>query len=114
MNPSFGATCDQCGAPLEANAAGETTPLTETAVARKRMQPPSTIRLVGIWMLSLPNVVGGAYFALWLFKHSDGLAEFIILWGDVGLTCLWFFLFYRITRNYFFRGPEAESISTRQ
>jgi hypothetical protein len=65
-------------------------------------------------MLSLPNVIAGVYLAYWLVKHRGGLAKFIILWGDVGLTCLWFILFYRITRNYFFRSQKPESISNRQ
>ena len=114
MNPSFAATCEQCGAPIDAGAPDDNLPLTETVVGRKGIQPPSTVRLVGIWMISLPNVLAGAYFAFWLFKHRGGLAEFIILWGDVGLTLLWFILFYRITRNYFFRGQKPESISNGQ
>ena len=112
MNPSFGATCDQCGAPIVTTTTDDTRP--ETVVGRKRMQPPSTVRLVGIWMISLPNVLAGAYLAFWLFKRHGGLAEFIILWGDVGLTLLWFVLFYRVTRNYFFRGQKPESISNSQ
>jgi hypothetical protein len=59
-------------------------------------------------MLSLPKVLAGGYFAFWLLKHIGGLAGFIIFWGLVAETCLWFILLYRITRNYFFRDQRPD------
>ena len=102
MNPSFEATCDQCGAPINEPTTDES--ITEAAieVRQTHFQPPSTLRLIGIWMLAVPNFVGGLYLAVWLVRHRGGLAVFLIFWGVIGVSFLWFMIFYRVTRNYFF------------
>ena len=107
MNPSFEQRCDQCGASISASPADEATQPTD-AVAGVRFRRPSTLRLIGIWSLALPNVVAGPFLAVLVLKHMHGLAGFIMLWGDVGLTGLWLFLFYRVTRSYFSREAGHE------
>ena len=101
MNPTFEATCDQCRAPLS-----EPPPLVSIQPPepelREKRRPPRTIVLIGIWMVFLPNLLGTAYLAVYVLRHRGGLAEFIIFWGEVGLTCLSFFLLYHVTKNYFF------------
>ena len=103
MSPSFEARCDQCGAPLSSKPTVASGQVTEAAVSRTHFQTPSTIRLIGVWAIAVPNILGGIYLPFVLFKHLGGLAGFIIFWGDVGLTCLWLIIFYSVTRNYFFR-----------
>jgi hypothetical protein len=100
MNPSFEATCDQCGAALDTTV--ETIEQRESEVTRPHLQSPTAIRLIGIWAIALPNILAGIYLPFQLFKHLGGLAGFIVFWGDVGLTCLWFIIFYRVTKSYFF------------
>ena len=103
MNPTFGETCDQCGARIEVAAdAAEATASPATAVKRTYFQTPSAMRLIGIWSLSVPNVLAGAYMSFSLPKHVGGLAGFITFWLMLGLTCVWFVIFYQVTRNYFF------------
>lgn len=111
MNPSFGETCDQCGAPIGDVPADESTQPRDSPVGPRHFQPPTTTRLIGMWMLSVPNVLGGVYLCFWLPRHFSGLAGFITFWLILGLTCLWFFIFFRVTWNYFFRKRNRESSS---
>lgn len=113
MNPSFAATCDQCGAPSSAVETGESPRQTEPEAGRTHFQTPTTLRLIGVWLLSLPNVGAGCYFPFLLFRHWTGLAAFIMFWGDVLITGLWLTLFYRTTKNYFFPGGFASKARTR-
>ena len=110
MNPSFGENCDQCGAPISDVPTDESPQPTESPVGPKHFQPPSTIRLIGLWMISLPNVVAGVYLFFWLPRHYGGLAGFIMFWLNAGLTCVWFFIFYRVTWNYFFRKRRSATL----
>jgi len=100
MNPSFGEKCDQCGAALSAVEIVE--PVARRAVRPTYFQQPTTIRLIGIWSIALPNVVAGICLPYLLFRRFDGLVAFILFWGDVGITCIWFVILYRVTRYYFF------------
>jgi hypothetical protein len=99
MNPSFGETCDQCGAPLSPATAVDTPK--EPVVRRTHFQRPTTIRLIGIWSIALPNVVAGIWFPFVLYKYFNGLVGFIVFWGDIGLTFVWFIILYRVTKYYF-------------
>jgi hypothetical protein len=108
MNPSFGEICDQCGAPISNNITGESRQQSEPEPGRTHFQSPTILRLIGVWMLSLPNIFAGLYVAFVYFRHWPGLSGFIMFWGDIGLTCLWFIIFYRTTKNYFFPRPQPE------
>src|ERR1044072_117477 len=112
MNPSFGQTCDQCGAPI-AGAAEESSQPAESVVKRTHFQPPTTIRLIGVWSIALPNVLAGAYMAFWFPRHIGGLKGFIAFWLTVGLTCVWLVIFYQVTKNYFFPRTKANATETR-
>jgi len=103
MNPSFSETCDQCGAPLNDIPADEPTQPEESSGQAKHFQRPTTLRLIGIWMIALPNVIAGVYLWFWLPKNFGGLAGFIMFWLTLVFTCVWFIIFYRVTRHYFFR-----------
>jgi predicted amidophosphoribosyltransferase len=103
MSPSFETTCDQCGASLSLP---ETVDSIEPKVRRTYFQTPSTLRLIGMWALSLPNVIASAYVAFWLFRRRGGLAEFLIFWGLLGLGGLWLIIWYRVTKHYFFRRRQ--------
>ncbi|HYW73252.1 MAG TPA: hypothetical protein VE961_19685 [Pyrinomonadaceae bacterium] len=102
MSPSFEDTCDQCGAPLgltrDSGAAEALPPPTK----RTHFQPPTTTRLIGVWAIALPNIIAGLCLDLWVFNHRGGLWSFIFFWGVLGITGLWFVIFYRVTRHYFF------------
>jgi hypothetical protein len=104
MNPSFGEKCDQCGAAL--SAAENLEPVERRPARRTYFQQPSTMRLIGMWSIALPNVVAGICLPLLLFRHFGGLVGFILFWGDVGITCIWFVILYRVTRYYFFPVPR--------
>lgn len=106
MSPSFEATCDQCGAPLNVAPDADSNDPTEPVIRRTHFQTPTTLRLIGIWAIALPNVLGGIYLLSWLPRHFGGLAGFLFFWGDVGLTCLWFIILYRVTKHYFFRDQK--------
>lgn len=106
MSPSFEATCDQCGAPLSVAPDVESSDPTEPRIRRTHFQPPTTVRLIGIWAIALPNVLAGIYLPFLLLRRFGGLAGFILFWGDVGLTCLWFIILYRTTKHYFFRDQK--------
>jgi len=109
MNPSFEATCDQCGAPISDIPTDESSRV--TGVVAKRTPPyrlPRKVTLLGIWVIALPNVIAGPAFAFMVFKYMGGLAGFIMFWGGLGLWCLWLFILYRFTRNYFFRGQRPD------
>lgn len=106
MSPGFEATCDQCGNPLTTAADVEVGAPAEPVIRRTHFQTPTTIRLIGIWAIALPNVLAGIYLPFLLLKHFGGLAGFIFFWGDVGLTCLWFVILYRVTKHYFFREQK--------
>src|SRR5438874_144778 len=99
MNPSFDTRCDQCGASLSFV---ETVDPVESKVRRTYFQAPSTLRLIGMWALSLPNVIASAYVAFWVLKRRGGLAEFMIFWGLLGLGGLWLIIWYRVTKHYLF------------
>jgi hypothetical protein len=109
MNASFEATCEQCGAPISLTPDVNSSQATEVVVNRTPYRIPRGRTLIGVWAIALPNVLGGGYFAFWVLKHMGGLAGFIMFWGDVGLTLLWFIILYRFTRNYFFRNQRPDS-----
>jgi hypothetical protein len=104
MNPSFDARCDQCGASLSLPETID--PLEPKAVRRTYFQRPSTLRLIGMWALSLPNVIASAYVAFWVLKRRGGLAEFMIFWGLLGLGGIWLVIWYRVTKHYLFRDRQ--------
>src|ERR1043165_5345037 len=104
MNPSFGETCDQCGAALSAIENVE--PVERRAPRRTYFQQPTMLRLIGVWSIALPNVVAGIYLPFALFKPIGGLVGFILFWGDLGITCIWFIILFRVTRYYFFPAPR--------
>jgi hypothetical protein len=109
MNASFEATCDQCGAPINLTPEVNSRPATEAVV--KRTPPsrlPRKVTLIGIWAIALPNVIAGPVFAFWVLKYMGGLAGFIMFWGSLGLSCIWFFILYRFTRNYFIQGQRPD------
>jgi ABC-type tungstate transport system substrate-binding protein len=106
MNPSFEASCDQCGTPLIAAADVESSTQMEPVIRRTYFQTPTTVRLIGIWAIALPIVLVGIYLPFLLLRRFGGLAGFIFFWGDVGLTCLWFFILYWVTKHYFFRDQK--------
>ena len=105
MNPSFGEICDQCGAPITEIPTDQSTKQEESGEA-KHFRPPSTLRLIGVWMIALPNVIAGVYLCFWLPKHLGGLAGFITFWLTLAITCVWFIIFYCVTRYYFFRDRK--------
>jgi len=111
MSPSFEGTCDQCGTPLsippDVDSSSESSDPTERLIRRTHFQTPTTLRLIGIWAIALPNVLAGIYLPFLLLKHFGGLAGFIFFWGDMGLTCLWFIILYRVTKHYFFRDQKS-------
>jgi hypothetical protein len=108
MNARFEAICDQCGAPISLTSDANSTPAPEAVINRTRYRLPRKLTLIGVWAISLPNVLGGGYFAFWVFKHLGGLAGYIMFWGDIGLTLLWFIILYRVTKNYFFRDQRQD------
>jgi len=55
MSPSFSETCDQCGAPLNDIPADEPTQPEQSPGQAKHFQRPTTLRLIGIWMIALPS-----------------------------------------------------------
>jgi hypothetical protein len=109
MNPSFEATCDQCGAPLRNIPADESGQATEVVLNRTPHRFPRRVTLIGVWAICLPNVLAEPWFAFLVLKHMGGLAGFIMFWGSLGFTFLWFFILYRTTRNYFFRDQRTDS-----
>ena len=109
MNASFEATCDQCGAPISLTSDVNPTPAAEALVNRTPpYRIPRRVTLLGVWTICLPNVLGGPGFEVWVLKHMGGLAGFIMFWGGLGLTFLWFIILYRTTRNYFFRDQRPD------
>jgi hypothetical protein len=108
MSPSFEATCDQCGTPLNAAAGVESNVPAEPVIRRTHFQTPTTLRLIGIWAIALPNILAGTYLPFRLgTRFFGGLAGFIFFWGDLGLTLLWFLILYRVTKHYFFRDQNS-------
>ena len=103
MSASFEATCDQCGVAIDDVTENESSQPAELQARQSHFQPPTTLRLAGMWMLSVPNVVAGCWFPFWVFKHLSGLVAVMAFWGDIALTSVWFIIFYSVTRNYFFR-----------
>jgi hypothetical protein len=110
MNASFEATCDQCGAPINLAADVKPAPAAEALVNRTpRYRLPRKVTLIGIWAIALPNVIAEPFFAFWVLNYMGWPAGFIMFWGSLGLTFLWFIILYRTTRNYFFRGQRPDS-----
>ena len=108
LNPSFEPSCDQCGAALADVALSQPSRFESSVSPREKIYPPPrTIVLIGIWAIFLPNFLGTAYGSFWLMTHHGGLAEFIALWGEVGLTCLSFVMLFRVTKRYFFRAAQT-------
>src|SRR5436190_2190753 len=108
MTPSFETTCDECGAAISDISINDASQAKESVVNQTAYRLPRRSTLIGIWAIALPNVVAGPWFAFLVLKHWGGLAGFIMFWGSLGLTCLWFIILYRVTRNYFFRDQTPE------
>src|SRR5438045_5157027 len=86
MNASFSETCDQCGARLSPATAVDTTVPKEPVARRTHFQRPTTIRLIGIWSIALPNVVAGVWCSVGVLQCLNRTVGINVLWGQSWVT----------------------------
>jgi len=98
----FEAFCPECGSPVGARATLDPIQIIQTDgfLLHKALKRPKLIVLLGIWILHLPVLMIGVYFAIHLILNGSGWADFVFFWGAIVLAYIGFVILYKVTKNY--------------
>jgi hypothetical protein len=103
INEQSAIFCRKCGAPIGAGATLDPiqTIQAEGHLLRRATEGrPRPIVLLGMWIIFLPVLAFGVYFAIYLILNRSGFSDFFFFWGAIGLAYIGFKILYRTTKNY--------------
>lgn len=109
LNDEFAAFCRKCRTPIGAVATLDPmqTIQTEGFLFRKAIGGrPKPIVLVGVWILFLPVMGVGSYFAVHLIVNRKDFSDFFFFWGAMGLAYIGFVVLYRTTKNFLTKSEK--------
>ena len=96
--------CEKCGAPISATSTLDPLKMIRSegfllSRATTVKKPPLVV-LLGIWVIFLPALAGGAALAYSQFSEGFGFDGFLFFWIGIGLIIVSTVILYRVTKNY--------------